>query len=127
MLDPIRHPRLLRLRLLWERLKGKFFRAPSRQEEADRQLSAFYDRVWREAAAQVGATVADLGHNVLEICRGERWTRVWHRSSNNLFAACSSKVTPAARAGSRIASLAAFSFSSSRRNRLASRLGSSGR
>ncbi len=81
MLDPIRHPRLLRLRTLWERVKGKFVRAPSGEAEADRQLSAFYDRAWREAATQVGATVAELGPNVLEIRRGERRTRVWHNTS----------------------------------------------
>ena len=50
-------------------------------QEADRQLSVFYERVWREAAAQVGATVVDLGHNVLEIRRGDRWTRVRHNAS----------------------------------------------
>jgi cyanophycin synthetase len=66
---------------MWERLKGKFTRAPSGQEEADRQLSVFYERAWREAAAQVGATVVDLGHNVLEIRRGDRWTRVCHNTS----------------------------------------------
>ena len=81
MLDPIRHRRLLRLRLLWERVKGKFTRASSGQEEADRQLSVFYERAWREAAAQVGAVVVDLGDNFLEIRRGERWTRVWHNTS----------------------------------------------
>jgi cyanophycin synthetase len=82
MFDPVRWPRLLRLRLLWERLKGKFARSQrGGQEQADRQLSAFYDRVWREAAARVGATVLDLGHNVLEIRRGDRWTRVWHNTS----------------------------------------------
>lgn len=81
MLDPIRFPRLLRLRILWERVKAKFARPERGQQEADQQLSGFYERVWREAAAQVGATVVDLGHNVLEIRLGERWTRVWQNCS----------------------------------------------
>jgi cyanophycin synthetase len=81
MFDPIRNPRLLRLRILWDRLKAKFVREPPGREQADRQLSAFYDRVWREAAEQVGATVVDLGSNVLEIRLGKRWTRVWHNYS----------------------------------------------
>jgi cyanophycin synthetase len=79
--DPICCPRLLRLCILRERIKAKFNRPPKGQQDADRQLSAFYERAWREAAAQVGATVLDLGHNVLEIRRGERWTRVWHNTT----------------------------------------------
>jgi D-alanine-D-alanine ligase-like ATP-grasp enzyme len=78
LFDPIRHPRLLRLRVLWDRIQRKLAHQPPGREEADRQLSAFYERVWREAAAEIGASVLDLGSNVLEIRRGERWTRVWH-------------------------------------------------
>jgi cyanophycin synthetase len=80
--DPIRHPRLLRLRILWERARAKFVRAPAGPEEADRQLSNFYERAWRDAAAHVGAAVQALGYNVLEIRLGERWTRVWHHTSS---------------------------------------------
>jgi cyanophycin synthetase len=81
VLDPIRHPRLLRLRILWERVKAKFARTAEGEQAADRQLSSFYERVWREAAGQIGATVVDLGHNVLEIRFGDRWTRVRHNCS----------------------------------------------
>jgi cyanophycin synthetase len=66
---------------LWDRLKAKFTRRQTGQEQADRQLSAFYQRVWREAADGAGAEVADLGNDVLEIRRGDRWTRVCQNSS----------------------------------------------
>jgi D-alanine-D-alanine ligase-like ATP-grasp enzyme len=81
MLDPTRSPRLLRALILWDRVAAKFRRKPSGREQAGRQLSAFYERVWREAAAAIGATVVDLGGDVLEIRLGERWTRVWQNCS----------------------------------------------
>src|ERR1700738_3551432 len=81
MFDPIRYPRLLRLRVLWDRLRAKFVHEPPGREQADRQLTAFYERAWRAAAAEIGASVLELGNNVLEIRLGERWTRVWHHYS----------------------------------------------
>ena len=78
MFDPIRNPRLLRLWVLWNRLRRKFVRESSAHEEADRQLSAFYERAWRDAAAQIGATIHELGSNLFEIRLGTRRTRVWH-------------------------------------------------
>jgi len=81
VLDPIRHPRLLRLRILWERFKARFVSSDPGQAEADRQLSAFYERVWREAAGQIRATVIDLGNHFLEIRLGNRRTRVWHHNT----------------------------------------------
>src|SRR5262249_59498712 len=52
MLDPTRSRRLLRALVLWDRVRAKFRRKPSGREKAGQQLSAFYDRVWREAAAE---------------------------------------------------------------------------
>ncbi len=81
MLDPTRSRRLLRLTILWDRAKAQFRRKQPGRELAGRQLSAFYDRVWREAAAEIGASVIDLGEDVLEIRLGNRWTRVWQNCS----------------------------------------------
>jgi cyanophycin synthetase len=88
MFDPTRSPGLLRLLKLWERVKAKFARRQPGRAEADRRLSAFYERAWREAAAQLGATVLDLGDNFLEIRLGDEWRRVWHHYSavNDLVA-----------------------------------------
>ncbi len=81
MLDPTRNPRLFRLLTLWERLRAKLRRKAADEDQAGRQLSAFYQRAWREAASQIGASVVDLGSDVLEIRLGERWTRVCHNFS----------------------------------------------
>lgn len=37
-----------------------------------------YTRMWREAAAAIGAESADLGGGFVEIRRDGRWTRVWN-------------------------------------------------
>jgi cyanophycin synthetase len=81
MFDPTRNPRLLRLLIYWDRLKGKFVRANEGRDRAVQQLNDFYERAWREAAAEIGATVHDLGGNILEIRQGDRWTRVWQNCS----------------------------------------------
>jgi cyanophycin synthetase len=81
MFDPTQSPRVLRLMVLWDRLKAKFQRRRPEREQTSRQLNAFYHRVWREAATQIGATVVDLGGDVLEIRQGQRWTRVWQNCS----------------------------------------------
>ena len=38
-----------------------------------------YERIWRDAAAELGADVEDLSHAFLEIRKGEAATRVWHQ------------------------------------------------
>jgi cyanophycin synthetase len=81
MFDPTRSRRALRLLAFWERVKGKLSRKHTGEQEADQQLADFYNRIWREAADQVGASVQDLGGNVLEIRLGERRTRVWQNCS----------------------------------------------
>jgi D-alanine-D-alanine ligase-like ATP-grasp enzyme len=77
MLDLTRHPRLLKMLSWLDRLKG-FFRKRRDAEEraAAANLSAFYARVWKEAAARVGADIEDLGHDVFEIRLGAARTRV---------------------------------------------------
>jgi cyanophycin synthetase len=77
MLDLTRHPRLLRLLARLDRVKRLLDRGRhAREQHAERNLSAFYARVWREAAAQVGARIDDLGHDVFEMRLGEARTRV---------------------------------------------------
>lgn len=39
--------------------------------------SAFYQRIWQEAAASTGSRIEDLGHDILRIRRGRHVTRVW--------------------------------------------------
>jgi cyanophycin synthetase len=80
-LDPTQSPAVLRLLILWDRLKAKLAGKQRGRAQAGQQLSAFYERAWREAAAEVGATVTDLGSDVLEIRLGDRWTRVWQNCS----------------------------------------------
>jgi len=43
----------------------------------ERGVASFYDRTWREAAAEIGADVVELGAGFLEIRLGGRRTRVW--------------------------------------------------
>lgn len=48
-------------------------------ETLSRGRHAFYERVWREAATELGADVRDLGKGFLEISRERRRTRVWQQ------------------------------------------------
>jgi cyanophycin synthetase len=75
MFDLTRHPRILRLLSLGDRLKRYFGGRPG-TEKAAKNLAAFYNKVWRDAARHVGATVRELGHEVLEIRQGDLCTRV---------------------------------------------------
>jgi D-alanine-D-alanine ligase-like ATP-grasp enzyme len=75
MLDPTRHPGLLQLFSWLDRIKG-FRKGRQARKRAAENLGAFYRRVWQEAAARLGATIEDLGHDVLEIRLGEARTRV---------------------------------------------------
>lgn len=78
MLDLTRHPRLLRLLSFGDRLGAFLFRSRrNRKDESNLHLAQFYRRVWFETAAQMGASVEDLGHDVLEIRLGDRSTRVY--------------------------------------------------
>jgi D-alanine-D-alanine ligase-like ATP-grasp enzyme len=76
MLDLTRHPRLLKLLSWLDRIKGFLKGRHGRGRTAEKNLSAFYARVWREAAARLGASIEDLGHDVFEIRLGEAHTRV---------------------------------------------------
>jgi cyanophycin synthetase len=77
MIDLTRHPKLLKLLTWLDRVKGFFKRGRYEKERAaERNLGAFYARVWREAAAQVGASIEALGHDVFEIRLGDAHTRV---------------------------------------------------
>lgn len=76
MFDLTRHPRLLRLLSLGDRLRSALRRRRGRSEQATRNLAAFYEKIWRDAAADLGATVQPLGHEVLEIRRGDLCTHV---------------------------------------------------
>jgi len=76
MFDLTRHPRLLKLLSFWDRGRAFLQKRDAGRRAADRQLGAFYARVWREAAAQLGADIEDLGDGVFEIRLGELRTRV---------------------------------------------------
>jgi cyanophycin synthetase len=76
MIDLTRHPRLLRLLSLADRAWTFVRRRKPGWREADRNLAAFYERVWREAAATLGAEIEDLGDGAFEIRLGDAWTRV---------------------------------------------------
>src|SRR5579871_2249030 len=81
MLDLTRHPRLLKLLSLWDRAWAFAFRRNTGRREADSHLAGFYERMWTEAAAAVGASVKDLGLGVFEVRRGEVSTRVVQNST----------------------------------------------
>src|SRR5438552_1960029 len=81
MFDLTRHPRVLKLLSFWDRGRAFVQKRDAGRRAADRQLGTFYARVWREAAAQVGADIEDLGHGVFEIRLGDMRTRVQHNST----------------------------------------------
>jgi cyanophycin synthetase len=54
-------------------------RYPAAFEILSRSRRTFYERLWREAAAEVGAGVRDLGEGFLELSRDQRRTRVWQQ------------------------------------------------
>jgi D-alanine-D-alanine ligase-like ATP-grasp enzyme len=76
MLDLTRHPRLVKMLSWWDRIKASLNGRHAKGQAAEKNLGAFYARIWREAALAVGATIESLGHDVFEIRRGEARTRV---------------------------------------------------
>jgi cyanophycin synthetase len=76
MIDLTRHPKLLRMLSLFDRARAFVRGQGGGWRGAERNLAAFYDRIWREAAATLGAEVEALGQGALEIRLGEARTRV---------------------------------------------------
>ncbi|HWG44002.1 MAG TPA: hypothetical protein VN688_14585 [Gemmataceae bacterium] len=76
MFDLTRHPHLLRALSYADRAKNFVLRKNAGKTAAQQHLAQFYRRVWHGAAAQVGATLEDLGGDVFEIRLGSQWTRV---------------------------------------------------
>src|SRR3954468_18825572 len=76
MTHPAIHP--LTLRALYALSMGSAFLrfGNPRRREADRHRVAFYDRAWREAAEELGATWEPVGAGISEIARDEFRTRV---------------------------------------------------
>lgn len=81
MFDLTQHPRLLKLPSPWDRARAFVLRRNTGRREAENHLAGFYKRMWKEAAAAVGATVEDLGLGVFEIRRGDVCTRVVQNST----------------------------------------------
>jgi cyanophycin synthetase len=76
MIELWRSSRLLWVCSLFDRLKAAWRGRPARGQAAERNLDAFYEKIWREAAARCGADIEPLGNNVLEIRCGDFRTRV---------------------------------------------------
>jgi cyanophycin synthetase len=76
VLDLTRHPKLLRLLALAHAARDLARRRRSGAREIARQRAAFYENAWREAAGRLGAAVAPLGDDILQIDRGGWRTRV---------------------------------------------------
>jgi cyanophycin synthetase len=74
--DLTRRPRLLELLSLLDRAAGFLRRRQAAVRRAEHNLAVFYDQVWREAAAALGASVEPLGQGVLEIRLGDTMTRL---------------------------------------------------
>src|SRR3954451_22306078 len=76
MTHPAIHP--LTLRALYALSMGSAFLrfGNPRRREADRHRVAFYDRAWREAAEELGATWEPVGAGISEIAVDEFRTRV---------------------------------------------------
>jgi cyanophycin synthetase len=81
MLDLTRHPRLLKLLSLCDRAAAFVRRQNAGRSAADRRLTEFYARVWREAAQDLGASIEALGLGTFEIRLGDQRTRVLHNST----------------------------------------------
>jgi D-alanine-D-alanine ligase-like ATP-grasp enzyme len=82
MFDLTRHPRLLKLLSLFDRGWAFLLRRNVRRREVESHLSAFYARMWKEAADSLGASLEDLGLGVFEIRLGDASTRVVQNSSS---------------------------------------------
>ena len=80
MFDLTRHSRLLKMLSWLDRIKDFFRRRYAKGRKAEKNLHAFYGRIWREAAAP-GGEYQSLGNNVYEIRLGEAQTRVVQNST----------------------------------------------
>jgi D-alanine-D-alanine ligase-like ATP-grasp enzyme len=76
MFDLTRHPRLFRLLALADRLQQRLRSRPPDGRQADANLTAFYARIWKEAAAALGAEIRELSRGVWELRRGAQQARV---------------------------------------------------
>lgn len=96
MFDLTQHPRLLKLLSLFDRGWAFLLRRHIRRREAESHLSAFYVRIWKEAADSLGASLEDLGLGVFEIRLGNASTRVVQNSSSmdDLGTFCISRSKP---------------------------------
>jgi len=63
-------------------LRGTWHRLRAERELAalgDEPLDSFYRRIWGDAAAELGASVRELGSGFLELSDGDTLTRVWQQ------------------------------------------------
>jgi D-alanine-D-alanine ligase-like ATP-grasp enzyme len=70
------HPKLLRIASMWTRAQAAFRRRNAAVREASRQRAAFYQHVWRDAAARLGAEIVEIGDGIYKIVRDEFHTKV---------------------------------------------------
>jgi D-alanine-D-alanine ligase-like ATP-grasp enzyme len=76
MFDLTRHSKLVKLLSWIDRIKGAVRGRHAKARAAEKNLGAFYAFVWQQAAAELGASIEALGHDVFEIRLGEARTRV---------------------------------------------------
>jgi cyanophycin synthetase len=77
VIDPSRHIRLLKALFYVQRLTGLLPGRHGARWQAESYRAVFYEKLWREAAAQVGASFVDLGYGIFEIERDGERTRVF--------------------------------------------------
>src|SRR5579864_9085295 len=70
MLDPTRHPGIVRLLGLFERCRARLRRPAHDGAAADSNLREFYWQIWHAAAAAVGADIECIGGEILQVRRG---------------------------------------------------------
>ncbi len=76
MFDPSRNFLLLKLIYHLRRLRAFLPRRHSAVDDAERLRGAFYEKIWADAAAELGAQCKQLGHGILELSKDGRVTRV---------------------------------------------------
>jgi cyanophycin synthetase len=96
MIDPSRHPRLLRVVTFFDRVQAFLRRRHGHARQAEQNLASFYETMWREAANRVGATVVSLGYGVFEIRLGDFRTRVMGNTTDldGLVTHCLARTKP---------------------------------
>ena len=77
MLDLTKYPQLLACLSLFDLGKRYLRRRGRAVRGADRERSAFYQRIWSNAADAIGAAIEPLGDGIFEISRGDARTRVY--------------------------------------------------